>query len=299
MRSNNALVIPTLGNFELLKNISAYLNKQTSSDFNIVFIIGKDVNPKAFREEMDKALNSNYYAIPQTERGIIGAINKALELNFKLMVLTDDDAEPSASYVSNAIDFLENRNEVGMVFGKVNGGFPDSAKSKFSRFFNSLSSRKNLFGRYPYRFFNTAGLSTGIDLRLHSDKPIEDYFPIGVCMAWRQNVTNDFKLPYYGNRGIFFESYISSLLWTKGFTTFFSPSLEVCHINRESLSRSKKSSLEILREMYLSPTVLSQLGFELDLESLKKLLLFARFLPHKIKKVITDDLKNFLEESGK
>ena len=142
MRSNNALVIPTLGNFELLKNISAYLNKQTSSDFNIVFIIGKDVNPKAFREEMDKALNSNYYAIPQTERGIIGAINKALELNFKLMVLTDDDAEPSASYVSNAIDFLENRNEVGMVFGKVNGVFPDSAKSKFSRFFNSLSSRK-------------------------------------------------------------------------------------------------------------------------------------------------------------
>lgn len=299
MRSNNALVIPSLGNFQLLRNLSPYLNRQTSSDFNIIFIIGKNVNPNAFREEMDKVLNFNYDLLPQSQRGIIDAMNRALGLNFRLIVLTDDDAEPSPSYVSNAIDFLENRDDVGMVFGKVNGVFPESAKSKFLRGYNSLFSRKKLFGRSPYRFFNAAGLYSGNYLSPYFDKPVEDYFPIGVCMAWRQNIINDFKLPDYGSHGVFFESYISSALWTKGFTTFFSPRLEVGHIDRESLSRTKRSSMEILREMYLSPKVLYQLGFEIDSDAVGKLLLFTRFLPHNIKKVIMDDLGNFLKETRK
>ena len=57
---------------------------------------------------MDKVLNFNYDLLPQSQRGIIDAMNRALGLNFRLIVLTDDDAEPSPSYVSNAIDFLEN-----------------------------------------------------------------------------------------------------------------------------------------------------------------------------------------------
>jgi len=186
-----------------------------------------------------------------------------------------------------------------MVFGKVNGVFPDTVKFKFLRGFNSLASRISLFGRSPYRYFNTAGLPSGSYLCPSNNKSVEDYMPIGVCMAWRHDLINDFKLPNYGSHGIFFESYISSALWSKGLTTYFSPRLEVGHMTRESLSRSKSSSLDILREMYLTPKVLYSSGFEIDLEAVKRLLSITKLLPGNSGKVIGKDLKEFLEYARK
>lgn len=296
MKSNNALIIPTLGNLDLLKNVINHINLQTSDDFNVIFILAREVDPEKIREKVDHLIDRNYAVIPQSGDGIIGAMNTALSLNFRIIVLTDDDAEPSPSFVENAVDFLEQYQEAGAMFGNVNGHFPDSARLKVLRGLNSFSSHKKLFGHNPKRYFNGAGLQAGTDILRITQKPVEDYLPIGVCFAWRQSSIGDFRLPDYGKRGILYESYLSSALWRKGLITYYSPSLSVNHIEKESLSRSSKISGEIMDETFQSPMVLKKMGFDVDSDAVRRSLLLFRFVPGDVGKIIRFRLNNFLND---
>ncbi len=293
MRSNNALVIPTLGNFNLLENLSKYINMQTYDDFNIVFVVGTGVDLSMFKEKMVRVLNRSYTTIVQNEDRIIGAMNTILGLNFKVIALTDDDAKPSPSYVANAIHFLESNDNAGMVFGKVNGIFPDSKKLKLLRLINTSISRKSLFGINPYRHFNAGGLISGGFIPVQH-RVMEDYSPIGVCMAWRQDMIGNFRLESKIRHGILYESYISAALWKKGLNTYFSPELYVNHIERESLSRKKNVSNEILEEIYYSPHILYEMGFDIDIKILHRFVLLTKLLPKDIKSAVNHSLIDFI-----
>lgn len=295
MKSNNALIIPSLGDFSLLKNLSIYINNQTSDDFEVIFVINSSVNLYNFRRIMDKELNRSYSVIMQNGEKIVGAMNTILGLNFKLIMLTDDDAEPPNYYVSNAIEFLEKHDEAGMVFGKVNNFFPDSNKLKFIRFINTIASKKSLFGVSPYRYFNMGGLISGGFSSL-GDRIIEDYSPIGVCMAWKQNYIGNFRLLPCLKRGILYESYISASLWKKGLVTYYSGSLSVKHLNRISLSRTRLISDEIIEQIYSSPIVLSKIGFEIDPKVLKRFINLTLLMPRNIGRIIRIKLMNFLSD---
>jgi hypothetical protein len=292
MSSKNALVIPTLGDFSLLSKLSKYINEQTLDDFDVVFVLAKDVDVSEFKGTMDKELDRKFTVVIQDGKGIPDAMNTILGLDFKLIILTDDDAQPSSTYVSNATEFLESNDNAGMVYGKVNGIYPDSNKLWFLRMFNTLSSRKRLFGFSPRIYFNSGGLMTG-GLLPSNNRISEDYAPIGVSMAWRQRSIGNFRLRNLGKHGILYESYISAALWKRGLITYFSPALSVGHINRKSLSRNNEASTEILMEMYSSPHILYDMGFDIDLKSIYRLLRLSRFLPADIRYAITLTLANF------
>lgn len=295
MRSNNALIIPTAGNLLFIGNIIKYLNIQTSDDFEIIFIVKKGTDVSQLSKYISKKLFLPYSIITQKEEGIIGAMNCALGLPYKHIILTDDDAIPSQNYVENSVTRLEDILQVGCIFGSVNHNFPDSTFNILFRALNTFMCKNRLIIDDSYRYFNTAGLPAGIYKRIYINTIIKDYFPIGVSMSWKQQEIGNFRIPNYGKRGILFESYISLALKLRGLNTFYVGGINIGHLHRDSLSRGMVNLPEIVSEIFSSPIVLSEMGFNINKHELLKYKKLIKVYPKIYRDLINNKIDQILD----
>ena len=274
MRSTNAFVVPTLCDLTLLEKCIASINKQNSPDFEVVLVVGRQCNPKSdILKSIMSSLEYHTEIIRQEGKGIIGAMNTIYSLPYNNIVLTDEDAIPDKSYFINSINLLENNNDIGCAFGKVNGQFPDSILNRFIRTVNTMFSRQALFGKHPFRYFNSIGLPSGGNPRsLKSSNQVEDYFPIGVSMSWKQCEIRNFRLPNYSQRGILYESYMAAFLYKKNLKSVFSKDINVKHQSRESLSRGLRGARINLQDLYKAPEMLEEMGYNVNRDWRSKIL---------------------------
>ena len=292
MRSNNALAVPTLGSPELLGSLVESINHQTYDEFDFVIVVSKKGDIKSLKSYLFDISTKNIEFIIQKEEGIIDAMNTVFSLNYKNVILTDDDAMPLPDYVYNSLNSLDINSDTGCVFGRVNGKFPDSTFNKISRFLNSYCSVKSLLKGKANRYFNLAGLPVGNVLPYPVKKNVIDYFPIGVSMSWKQSEIRGLNIPLYSRRGILFETYLSMIFYLRGLNTMFVKNISVKHLEKESLSRGSSSIYKRISDIYTFPLMLNKLGFEIDTNKLRRILpLLGRF------KVDGQKLRKSVEET--
>jgi GT2 family glycosyltransferase len=273
--------IPTIGRESLnllLEKIRKY------KDVEILLVYKGDLKTKEYNR-----------AIEQKEGYYEEAMNIILkESHSSLLLITDDDAIPSNTWVEDHVNFHEKYEKIGVASGVIKGKkWKNYPNALFLKYKNTIYMEE-----YNYRFKDYVGFLTkvglSVDRREHDPKVIEKTLAIaGVNMSIKKEVYNSIQIPEYSLRGSYNESIIAISGIKKGFDSAIFNKGEIIHEGEESLSRTNNNKLEryLAIEKYSFPYAVN-LELNINFELLKE---FSYLLDGEAKIGIDLAIKGMLE----
>jgi len=223
--------IPTIGR----KSLDSLLGKlKKYKDVEILLVYKGDLKTKDYNR-----------AIEQKEGYYEEAMNIILkESHSSLLLITDDDAIPSESWIEDHALFHEKNEKIGLASGIIKGKkWKNYPNALFQRYKNTIYMEE-----YDYRFKDYIGFLTktglSVDRREHKEEIEKTLAIAGVNMSIKKEVYNNLQIPEYSLIGSYNETIIALAGIKKGFDSAIFNGGEVTHLGEESLSRTKDDKLE-------------------------------------------------------
>ncbi|AAY81323.1 glycosyltransferase family A protein [Sulfolobus acidocaldarius] len=223
--------IPTLGRdslYPLLRKL------KTWKDVEILLVYKGEVKTKDYNRAIEQ--KDGYYE---------EAINIIFrESHSSILLITDDDAIPSDTWIQDHVSFHERNEKIGVASGVVEG----KKWINYPNFTFQLFKDTVYMEEYDHRFKDYVGYLTktglSVDRRPHDSKDLEKTLAIaGVNMSIKKEVYSNLSVPEYSIRGSYNESLIAIEGIKRGYHSAIFNRGKVVHTGEESLSRTDQEWL--------------------------------------------------------
>ena len=179
-----SVIIPTLNRYAYLKDVLLDLEKQTWTNFDVIVID----QSQPFEENFYKQFNLNINAIPQTEKLLWTARNKAIKTSTAAYLLFfDDDSRVNPDWIEQhmkTIDFFSADISAGISLSAVGGKVPKSYN--FFRWADQFDSGNALVRRQAF-------LQLGMfDLQFNKGSSGDAEFGLRSYMNGLKSISNPF-----------------------------------------------------------------------------------------------------------
>ncbi len=180
----------------------------------------------------------------EINQGFGAANNQAFQIMkgaYALLLNTDAQLTPYA--VANLLDFMKDRQDVGLVCGQLintNGSLQNSVAA-FPTMLSLLISESLLKRMFPRRYLNSKRLGTA---------PVAVDSCIGACIMIRKQILDE--LSGFDERYFFFfeETDLARSVWQSGWKVFYVPSAKIIHDQGQSAGHGARSRMLFYRARY-------------------------------------------------
>lgn len=177
-----SVIIPTLNRYEYLKDVMLDLEKQTWKNFDVIVVD----QSSPFNETFYKQFNLNINAIPQEEKLLWTARNKAIKTSkADYLLFFDDDSRVNPDWIEQhvkTIDFFNADISAGVSLSTVGGKIPKSYN--FFRWADQFDSGNALVRK---AVFEQVGL---FDLQFNKQSMGDGEFGIRTYLQGFKNISN-------------------------------------------------------------------------------------------------------------
>ncbi len=195
-----SVIIPTLNRYDYLKDVMTDLEKQTYRNFDVIVVDQSE----PFNEDFYKQFKLNIHAIPQKEKLLWTARNRAVkESKADLFLFFDDDSRVEPDWIEHhvkCIDFFDAGISAGVSIAVVGAKVPESYR--FFRWADQFDSGNALVRK---EVFEQIGM---FDLQFNKQRMGDGEFGIRAYMNGIKSISNPYgqrlhlKVPSGGLREI-------------------------------------------------------------------------------------------------
>jgi glycosyltransferase involved in cell wall biosynthesis len=265
--------VPTYrNNGSTIGKLMESLTAQTERDFKVIVIMknGDEEGDRRTLDVLDRfSKNLDVKVVNQRE----GLFEEALGILFHergdIYLTTDDDATVSSSWVQDHLRTMENE-RIGVATGEIEGhkwiNYPNLIFDKF-RDKEYMEPYSDVF--IEYQAFLT---KTGLSVDRAEGGPGKSLAIAGVNMSVKKEVIQGYSPLAFTLRGTYNESLIALNGIKKGLHSVVFKGGKVSHIDRESLSRTRRTTVAkyLALERFVLPYGVNRVGFRINTDLLRR-----------------------------